>query len=339
MQRSQKNKNAMTVQNIAELAGVSNATVSRVINKNPQVAPQLAEAVRQAIKKMGYSDFTVKTVGRPRKLVSGFETGLVAMLFPDPSKGALLTTLSSRLCQGIENTLRAHGLNLLITGLTGDNGLPECIKRHKVDGVIIRSRPFGIPTVPVPSVVTFEQAPDTALTLDTAAEDNSGIGVAAASILLARGHRRLALISPEAGHPSFLIRSLFFRHHAETAGATADIFQAAEGANPVTLIEQVLASPAKPTGFFIAGHDPQTLMLLRLLRERVQSKGKYLDLICCHNDAAQVSVVDPNAVILDIQPEEIGRAAAELLIWRKNNLTAPFRKVIIPHRVIQPAQT
>ncbi|NDL58141.1 LacI family DNA-binding transcriptional regulator [Phytoactinopolyspora mesophila] len=67
----------VTIGLVAKTAGVSRATVSRVMNGNPKVAPDLAERVRTAARELGYEPSPVA-----RSLALG-RTGIVAMLVPD----------------------------------------------------------------------------------------------------------------------------------------------------------------------------------------------------------------------------------------------------------------
>jgi LacI family transcriptional regulator len=66
----------MTIRQIAELAGVSIATVSRVLNGRDDVAPETRDLVRQVIREQGY------TANRSARGLSAGRTGLVGILVP-----------------------------------------------------------------------------------------------------------------------------------------------------------------------------------------------------------------------------------------------------------------
>jgi DNA-binding LacI/PurR family transcriptional regulator len=61
-----------TIVDVARAAGVSTATVSRVLNNHPQVDPRLAATVLQAVKDLGY---------RPNRVARSLRTRMV-MLSP-----------------------------------------------------------------------------------------------------------------------------------------------------------------------------------------------------------------------------------------------------------------
>jgi LacI family transcriptional regulator len=66
----------MTIRQIAELAGVSIATVSRVLNRRGDVSPETRELVTQVIRQHGY------TANRSARNLSAGRTGLVGVLVP-----------------------------------------------------------------------------------------------------------------------------------------------------------------------------------------------------------------------------------------------------------------
>jgi DNA-binding LacI/PurR family transcriptional regulator len=52
-------------------------------------------------------------------------------------------------------------------------------------------------------------------------------------------------------------------------------------------------------------------------------------IVSCNNDPTRLSALDPRLANIDIRAEEIAKAAAELLIWRIQNLKEPQRRVLI----------
>src|SRR6059058_1211403 len=65
-----------TIREVASAAGVSIATVSRVLNGRPDVAPQTREAVLRAVQEQGFS------TNRNARALSGGRTGLVGVTLP-----------------------------------------------------------------------------------------------------------------------------------------------------------------------------------------------------------------------------------------------------------------
>ena len=69
----------MSIVKVANVAGVSKSTVSRVINHSGEVAPARAEAVRAAMRSMGYSP-SMRRRGPKPLARRGIRTGNIAML-------------------------------------------------------------------------------------------------------------------------------------------------------------------------------------------------------------------------------------------------------------------
>ena len=71
----------VTIQQIADMAGVSIATVSHVINRTRYVRPELVERIEQIIEETGYSE---KLKGKERKLRAG-RSSIIVAIFPNIS--------------------------------------------------------------------------------------------------------------------------------------------------------------------------------------------------------------------------------------------------------------
>ena len=72
----QKFRGRATIRDIADLAGVSIATVSRVLNDRPDVSPETRETVMQVVRKHGF------TTNRGARGLSSGRTGIVGLTLP-----------------------------------------------------------------------------------------------------------------------------------------------------------------------------------------------------------------------------------------------------------------
>jgi DNA-binding LacI/PurR family transcriptional regulator len=102
----------MTLVRVAEMAGVSKATVSRVVNQLGNVHPDTANAVRQAIRKAGYrpperrQGRRARTVEVPKSAVS---LAAYALLIPEVSGGLYMS-----LQEGFESAAQARHHQILV---------------------------------------------------------------------------------------------------------------------------------------------------------------------------------------------------------------------------------
>ena len=186
----------LTIREVAEAAGVSAQTVSRVMNNRPDVAPDTYERIQRIIAEIGYS---------PNMLARGLTQGRSHVL------GVVAFGLDyfgpSRVLTGIDQQAAELGyaisLNLIHRPETGD--VPEILSglfARQVDGVI-----WAIPQVgsnldwshhlaqhlPVPVVLVGGMAGQTSL--PSIGIDNRAIGRLATEHLLAGGARNIGLIT------------------------------------------------------------------------------------------------------------------------------------------------
>ncbi len=329
----------MSITEVSKVAGVSIATVSRVINGYPYVSKSARDAVQTAIEKVGYHPSPDRSVGRPRSMPQGMRTGNVAVFFPDQKLEALRTPLTGRLLHGIDQALRQQSLTMLIAGLDEHGGMPSCITRKQVDGVIVR----GVATRHelsnsfngTPLVWVFEDAHVTSWQRDMVREDNLSIGVIAADWLIDRGHSRLAFLNLMPGHASFRVRKMVFCDQAEHRGATVRCL-ARDRDQVDALLDEFVASANRATGVFVPGGDREVIEVYRGLRDRGLRVGSDFDFISCNNDPTLLSALDPSLPNIDIQPEMLGRAAVDTLLWRMSHAKEHHRSMVVPPLLVQP---
>ncbi|MFF3063967.1 LacI family DNA-binding transcriptional regulator [Oerskovia sp. NPDC057915] len=180
-----------TLAAVAEAAGVSLKTASRVLNDEPSVAEATRLKVRTAADALGFRRNAVAADlarGGGSRLV-GFVTGDIANPF------------YSDLAGGIERELRKHGLQLITT--SSDEDADQ--ERELIDALIERrvAALFIAPTATDHSYlhaelasgvpVVFLDRPPSGIEADTVVLDNRAGAAAATRHLLAQGHRRIAL--------------------------------------------------------------------------------------------------------------------------------------------------
>lgn len=121
--------NMATIQDVAREAGVSTATVSRILSNSTNVLPETRERVLGVIEKLNY---------HPNRLARQFrtqETGLILVLIPE-----LGNTFYNKILSGIEQATSEKGYHVMIAETHNDASLEEyfleCLKQKQVDGII-----------------------------------------------------------------------------------------------------------------------------------------------------------------------------------------------------------
>ena len=131
-----KNSNNVTIDQIAHEAGVSRATVSRVLNGTAKVSPEVAKAVNKAIAKYKYvPDSTA------RRLAGG-RSGLVLLLLEETNEEFFLNPFWGQIVQGFSSRITESGLHpiLLIHPKSADEeSLFATLRASRVDGIAIFS--------------------------------------------------------------------------------------------------------------------------------------------------------------------------------------------------------
>lgn len=183
---------------IAKTAGVSEATVSRVLNGDPSVHPERAKRVQEAVEKLGYRKNRVASA-----LASG-RSGLIAVVidddlsvFSDPFWGTVTS--------GVSRILSENGLHtvLMVSPVgTVDGGVAHYLKSGEVDGaiffvlhndVLVNSlKKRGLPMV-------ITGTPHSSLDIPFVDTDNFGGAYAATKHLLAQGCKKVAIITGDIG--------------------------------------------------------------------------------------------------------------------------------------------
>lgn len=186
-----RDPSAVNIGRVADAAGVSRATVSRVMNGSPTVAPELAARVRVAVEALNYQPSLVA-----RSLALG-RTSTVSLIVPDLSNPMFQDVL-----RGLSHAAAANGHRLLVAESNenvGEESIMAVEARRRSDGLVLAA-----PRVPeaelrdlseqlAPLVLLNREIPGAtvpSLSVDYAA----GIGMLV-SHLVSLGHRSLVYLA------------------------------------------------------------------------------------------------------------------------------------------------
>lgn len=199
MPRQQRDPQRVTIREIARMCGVSVQTVSRVINRRPDVSPETRAAVEAAIASVG---FQPSAVARSLVQQRSYTLGVIA--------AGLRYFGVAQTLNGITEESEASGYALLLKEVPSSGEvdvLPviDFLMAHRVEGIIFAAPDLGeadvrgkLPRSAPPIVfLKSEPSPD----YSTILIDNYGGGRQATSHLVAMGRRRIAhLAGPQDWH-------------------------------------------------------------------------------------------------------------------------------------------
>ncbi|MEU7481739.1 LacI family DNA-binding transcriptional regulator [Lentzea sp. NPDC042327] len=129
-------KSAPTLEDVARVAGVSRATVSRVVNGTRNVDPQLQETVRSAIEQTGYSP------NRAARSLVTRRTGTVALVISGAGGGSDVFTdpFFGRVAAGVVDFLRPHSVHpvlMLADSEPARTEVVEFLRQGSADGALL----------------------------------------------------------------------------------------------------------------------------------------------------------------------------------------------------------
>lgn len=320
-----------TIYQVAERAGVSIATVSRVHRHAEAVAAPTRQRVERAIAELAY---------RPSRLGRSLARGrhdAIGIVFPDLSGPYFSTVIL-----GYEQASAARGRSVLILATHGrpDAGRQVLDLADRVDGLVVMGRTIGDERVEelvergVPVVLLAR--PPTA-TADSVRTANRPSAESLVGHLIEHGHRRIAFIGDPAGSPDAGERwhgFLAAHRDAGTPPAFEPVTSAFREADGREAAARLLAGPRRPTAI-VGANDEIALGAM----DAARSMGIGLP------DGLAITGWDDIPVTRHVRPAlttvrqpmlDLGRRAAALLDERiTTNRTDPRHEVLPTELVVR----
>lgn len=325
-----------TLEEVASLAGVSRATVSRVINDHPNVSAEVREKVWQAIRDSGYRPHAVA-----RSLVTR-RTGILGVVIPETVATLFTDPFFPLFLRGATEACNAHKQQLMLVLLndpTGEHEMYQRVLRNGyIDGVIVASATMGDPLVSamlrdgIPFVSAGRHPDRRVHTVDV---DNHGGARVAVEHLLRLGHRRIATIAGPAEMTSGQDRLEGYRQALESYHITVDPQLVVHGDYTEaggTLAMQRLA-PSAPTAVFVAS-DSMAVGALKWLRQAGRRVPEDIALVG-FDDIPVASVVEPRLTTVRQPIARLGAMSVDLLVGL---LGEPPAADSLPQRIILPTE-
>ncbi len=305
-----------TLEDVARRAGVSTATVSKVLSNTPYFTEATRAKVMQAVEELGYIPHLAA------RALSRGKTFIIAVVFPYVYDAFFTDPLVLTILQGIETESSQRGYNLLLsTPHLSENGPDENYKRlilsGYLDGVIALD---SIPVVSVLKPVAEKGIPAVAIgyhacDFQVCSDDRSG-GFQAMQHLLDLGHRRIGILSvPENMHLCVPRRLEGLRAAAEAAGVEYASLPLAEG-------DWSTPSGAKGAARLLTEHPDLTALVclsdrmamgaIQQAREMGRSVPHDLSVVGYDDIPMSSSFVPPLTTISQVGVE-IGQLSAQLL--------------------------
>jgi LacI family repressor for deo operon, udp, cdd, tsx, nupC, and nupG len=310
-----KRRGVIRIGEVAALAGVSIATVSRAIANPGRVNAETRERVLEVVQRTGY---TPNVAGRSLRAARSMMALVVVPTF--------VTPFFSQLLLGVDQALSAHGFGLLIGNLHDGEGkeaqLLGLVQAGQADGVILLnghmlragSRSLADMAIPVVAVSVPAEAPGVPAVL---VQDREG-AEAAARHLLALGHRRLGYVAGPPGNYVERERWAGFAGALEEAGIAPGAiarwpgdFHVAAGAEAARAF--LAAAPVeRPTAVFAAS-DMMAIGFMRTAHAAGLRVPDHVSVVG-FDGIEFADYCEPPLTTVRQPREAMGREAAELLV-------------------------
>jgi LacI family transcriptional regulator, galactose operon repressor len=318
---------------VAALAGVGLKTVSRVVNSERGVSPELEAKVRRAIEQLNYRrDANAATLRR-----LGRKTQTIGLVLEDVSN-----PFSSALHRAVEDAARERGV-LVFAGSCEEDPEREreligSFRERRVDGLIV------VPASPDHSYLHEERRTGTALVFvdrrarhldaDSVVSDNFGGAIHAVEHLLDRGHRRIGFLGDLLSISTAQERLRGYKRALEGAGVAADdALVRTELRDPdaaAAAVDEILALPDPPTAFFTS----QNLLTIGGIRALRRARRERDIALIGFDDVPLADMLDPAISVVAQDPQALGRTAADQLFRRLDGGAGPAVNLVIPVTLI-----
>ncbi len=340
-----RSKKRLTITEIAALAGVSTATVSRVLNGKKDVSPRTRRRIQQLIEAYNY---------RPHALARGLSlkrTQNLGLIIPHTADYLFSSPYFAELIRGISQQANAQGYRLLLSTTTSEQpsqAVYDEMLQGVVDGLIVLdvkvrdSRLLWLKQEGIPFVLVgqpLDPAFDWGTHISYVDSDNKGGAYQATRYLLELDHKEVFLLNGPKDHAVSITREQGFQQALDEAGLSQRaqvIYGEFSLESGRTFIEELLRQRRQRRNLdfgLLAASDVQALGAIAALKEAEVAVGRNVSVIG-FDDVPLARAFDPPLTTVRQPIFTIGQEAVRLLIRCLEEPEAPPLQTIFPTELI-----
>ncbi|WP_430784727.1 catabolite control protein A [Virgibacillus flavescens] len=328
----------ITIYDVAREANVSMATVSRVVNGNPNVKPTTRKKVLATIETLGY---------RPNAVARGLaskKTTTVGAIIPDIS-----SIFFAELARGIEDIATMYKYNIILSNSDQNKDkelqLINTMLEKQVDGIIFMGgtitdehvNQFKTSSVPVVLAATYDESN----TIPSVNIDYEQASYEATKFLLDKGNKDVAFIS---GEDDTLINKQKYAGYQKAfkdASITIKDEYVIKGDytydSGIEAFKELYALESNPSAIFVSS-DEMALGVIHGAQDKGLTVPGDIEVFGFDNTRL-ASMVRPTLSTI-VQPMyDIGAVAMRLLTKYMNKEDVSEKKVVLPHRIVERNST
>ena len=323
----------VTIEDVARLAGVSNSTVSRVLNKKEYVKESTRKKVFDAVTELGYKP---SRIARSLRANASQIIGLIISDIQNP--------FFTSLVRAVEDIAYKHNYSLLLCNTDEDpekeNLYVELMLSERVSGVIITpTREYNCPIqklleMHVATVCVDRQVLD--CETDSVVSDNVDSSFKLIEHLIKNGHRRIGALLGPSEISTFRERLRGYLDALQQYDLSIDENLIKQGIpkeqEGYELANQLLDLPERPTAI-IAGNNLMALGAIHAIKDRKLSLPGDISLVS-FDDREWAQLITPTITVASQPTYEMGQQAAELVMRRLENDDISFEHVVLESEII-----
>lgn len=303
----------ITLKDVAEVAGVSTATVSYVINNSKKVSDEVQKKVLETMKALNYKPNMIAKSLRVQ------ESKLIGLMVSD-----IANSFFASVVRGIEDELANSGYNVLLCNSDSDiekeKKYLNVLLGKRIDGLIISAagssnnyfkelKKIGIPAV------YLNRSPNFA-NLDTVTTDNYGGSYQATEHLIEHGHKSIGIITGPQTINTGLERFLGFKQALLDYSLQFNENWVKEGCFDVesgyNKMKELIESQERPTALFVSNNS-MSLGVYKYIKDYGLKVPEDIAIIG-FDDPEWATIVEPKLTTVAQPAYEQGFQAAALII-------------------------
>ncbi len=322
-----------TIKDVAKAAGVSVATVSRVLNNSAAVSEAAAEQVNKAIKELGYSpNFLGRNLRR-------CETNIILAIIPSTEQ-----TFYSEIIRGMQNAASEYGYDILLSTSNSNYALEmrllNMLFNRTADAAILLGTQLDAKALmdlsgKYPIALCCERSEGADVL--TVSVDDEGGAYAAVDYMIKCGHKKIGMISTNGAAASSLDRENGYKRALLENGipfreeyiykGTYDFSHGALG------FEYFRGLPDPPHAVFCISDILAAGVVKKALSEGY-NVGEDIS-VCGFDNILLSGMYTPGITTVEQPCYEIGRTVVEELISNINNNSKIRKKIRLPYKLIE----
>lgn len=330
---------AVTIKDIARIAGVTHSTVSRCLNGKPGVSPSKGAEIKRIARELGFEyNANARSLNTSR-------TGTIGIILNDDADDNQPHFYTNAFLRHIRHQLEEEDLDILTTFgrnfISGKDNIVRLVNRKKVDGFIILSTTIGRDTIDflkaegVPFIFSHQIPPRNLGEVNAVHCDHERGGYLATRHLLERGKRRILCLSRPDRREEFSLRTRGYLAALEEEGIEPDESLILDGVNDLEKSDELWEAVAPVIGRVdgVFSHtDIMGIVLMKSLGQRGIAIPRDISLVG-YDNIELCSFVEPGLTSIAQPSKAISVKTCEILIKLLAGREDLSREIIAPRLV------